>query len=257
MIHNKNIQAIALDLDGTLLRGDKTISAYTQAVLKACKKRGIRIIVATARPLRAMQQYCTAVDFDAFVVSNGAKVFYGDLQRTHQIAPKTARQLLTTLQGCPGMRITLETGENAYSNRPIEDYRTNIRDDLVSIADQEDILKIIVHLDTPDTAATVKAALTEDLHHSISAGYMLQIMDNTASKWNGIRTVLDLLGGKPEETVYFGDDHDDVVPIQMCGAGVAVANAIPEVKAVADHIAGSNEADGVAAFLDRFLLRNR
>ena len=254
MMSKANIRTIVVDLDGTLLRGDKTISAHTQAVLKACKERGIRVIVATARPFRAMQQFCAAVDFDAFVVSNGAKVICHGRDTLNRIHPSSAGQLLTVLSACPGMRITLETGENAYSNRPIEDYKTNIREDLVSIANQEDILKIIVHLDTPETAATVKAALSEDLYISISAGYMMQIMDRSASKWNGIQTVLHTIGGTPEETVYFGDDHDDIQPIRLCGLGVAVANAIEPVKAAADCIAQSNDNDGIAKFIEQYLL---
>lgn len=248
------IKTIVVDLDGTLLRRDKTISAYTEAVLKECKKRGIHIVVATARPLRAMQQYCNTVDFDAFIVSNGARIICGSRDTLFAIHPESAGRLLKIFRMHPDMRVTLETGENAYSNIPIEDYKTIIRNDLVSVAGQEDILKIIVHMDTPETAATVKAALSEELYVSVSAGYMMQIMDRSASKWNGILHVLEVLGSTPAEAAYFGDDHDDVMPIKLCGTGVAVANGIPEVKAVADYIADSNDADGVAHYIEQHLL---
>ena len=235
-VKERTIKALALDLDGTLLRSDKTISAETQTVLKECKKRGIRLLVATARPFRAMQQYCNLVDFDAFVVSNGARVICQGNDTLRGIHPESARRLLEIFAGFPDMRVTLETGENAYSNKPIEDYKTIIREDLVRVAGEEVILKIIVHMDTAETASLVQRALTDDLHVTVSAGYMMQIMDKSASKWNGIRVVLDAMGGTPEETAYFGDDHDDVLPIRMCGLGVAVENAIDEVKAAADAI---------------------
>ena len=68
------IKTIIVDLDRTLLHTDKTISLYTARILKECKKNAIRIMVATARPLRAIKEYCELVDFDAMVVSNGARV---------------------------------------------------------------------------------------------------------------------------------------------------------------------------------------
>ena len=71
---------------------------------------------------------------------------------------------------------------------------------------------------------------------------------------HGIKTVLDIFQFSPNETVYFGDDQDDIEPIQMCGLGVAVANGIDDVKRVADFIADSNDADGVAKFIEARLL---
>ena len=63
--------------------------------------------------------------------------------------------------------------------------------------------------------------------------------------------MLESVGCTPAEAIYFGDDFDDIEPLRMCGIGVAVANAIEEVKAVADSIAGSNDEDGVACFLEK------
>ncbi len=62
------------------------------------------------------------------------------------------------------------------------------------------------------------------------------------------------MGIAPEEAVYFGDDQDDAESMQICGLGVAVDNAIPEVKAVADDIAECNDADGVAKWIEAHLL---
>ena len=66
--------------------------------------------------------------------------------------------------------------------------------------------------------------------------------------------MLDICHCSPDETAYFGDDYDDIEPIKMCGMGIAVCNGIEEVKAVADHIAQSNDADGVAKFIEQVLL---
>lgn len=250
-----NCRAVIVDLDRTLLRTDKSLSSYTASVLRRCREKGIMILVATARPLRAIAQYCEQVDFDAMAVSNGARVICGNQQTEYGIDRHTAEHLLDVLKGYPDLRVTLETGGCAYSNKPIGDYETVISADLSSYVQAEGAMKILVHLDREDTLALVKQELTKDLYYSVSGGYLMQIMNRSATKWNGIRAMLEAVGCTPAEAVYFGDDHDDLEPIKRCGLGIAVANAIALVKEAADCIVRSNDEDGVARFLEEMLLR--
>mgnify|MGYP003300629916 CR=1 FL=1 len=113
-----------MDLDRTLLHTDKTLSAYTVKVLKKCQKRGINIMVATARPERETKQYSDLIDFDAMVASNGARIIYKNQRANYGICPQSAERLLNALNRYPNLRITVETGDCAYSNYPIEDYET-------------------------------------------------------------------------------------------------------------------------------------
>lgn len=256
MLRNEKIKTVVVDLDRTLLHTDKTLSEYTIKVLNECKKCGIKIMVATARPIRTTKEYCDLIDFDAMVVSNGARIIYKNQRTEYGICLESAEKLLNELQRYPNLRITLETGDCAYSNLPIEDYETIISDDLVSIAKAEGVLKILVHLDDEETLATVKNALTDDLYYTIAHGYLMQIMNTAATKWNGIKTMLDICNCSPDETVYFGDDQDDIEPIKMCGFGVAVANGIDDVRNVADYITEANDEDGVAKFIENQILKN-
>ncbi len=180
------VKTIIVDLDRTLLRTDKTVSPYTAEVLRKCKERGIGIMVATARPLRAIKSYCEVIDFDAMVVSNGARVIWGEKRKEYGICTKSAEHLLKNLKNDPTLRITLETGDCAYSNKRI-------------------------------------------------------------------KAMLEIGKYLPDEAIYFGDDYDDIEPIKMCGAGVAVSNAIEEVKAIADYVTESNDEDGVAKFMEQVL----
>ena len=144
----------------------------------------------------------------------------------------------------------METGTYAYSNKPIAYYETVVTGDLVGVAKTEGALKILVHKDREDVPAIVEKALSEDLYATVSGGFLIQVMDKEATKWNGVKEMLEKMGCLPRETAYFGDDHDDVEPIIRCGIGVAMANAIEEVKAVANYITRSNDEDGVACFLE-------
>ena len=249
-----HIKTIVVDLDRTLLRTDKTISSYTVNVLKKCKTNKIGIMVATARPLRAIEEYCKKIDFDAMVVSNGARIIWKNKRMEYGICQDSAEQLLNKLKHYPSFRITLETGDCAYSNKPVSDYETVICDDLISIAKNEGVLKILVHIDDEETLSIVKSELTEDLYYTVAHGYLMQIMSKSATKWNGIQSMLNVCEYSSDEVAYFGDDYDDIDPIQMCGIGIAVANGIDEVKAIADYITESNDKDGVAKFIEKMLL---
>ena len=256
MLNIASIKTIVVDLDRTLLHSDKTLSAYTVKVLEECKKCGIKIMVATARPFRTAKQYCEIINADAMVVSNGARIIYRNQRTDYSICQRSAEHILNALKGYPNLRITLETGDCAYSNFPISDYETILSDDLVGISNDEGVLKILVHLDNEETLDIVKKELTEDLYYTIAHGYLMQIMNTSATKWNGIKAMLNICNCSPNETVYFGDDQDDIEPIKMCGLGVAVYNGIDEVKDAADYIAASNDNDGVAEFLAHWILKN-
>lgn len=256
MIHTEHIKAIVVDLDRTLLHTDLSLSAYTLNVLHACKKQGIKIMVATARPFRAAKQYTDLICPDAMVASNGARILYQNQQTDHGICPQSARRLLTALSRYPDLRITLDTGDHAYSNHPIEDYEMILSDNLADISTTEGALKILVHLDREETLALVEKELTEDLYVTIAHGRLLQIMSTAATKWRGIQTLLDLCSCSPDETVYFGDDQDDIEPIKMCGLGVAVSNGIDAAKEAADEIAEANDADGVARYIEQRIWKN-
>ena len=250
----RNMKAIVVDLDKTLLHTDKTISAYTVGVLRQCKKRNIKIMIATARPLRDAIQYYEAIPFDAMAVSNGARIIYGSQKAEYRIPLQSANNLFDALEHYSNLRITLETGDRAYSNKPIQDYDTTLSDDLKGIAQKEGALKILVHIDDGKTLSIVENFLTKDLYYTIANEHLIQIMNKTATKWNGVKAMLDTANCTLEETVYFGDDSDDIESIEMCGTGVAVFNSITEVKNAADYITESNDADGVAKFIDKEIL---
>lgn len=248
------IKAIVLDLDRTLLRTDKTISEYTASVLRRCRERGLGVMAASARPMRTILPYCGAVHFDGITAGNGARIRCGSCCRDYAILTESAERLLTALSKDVSLRITLETGDAAYSNVAFEDFETVVTQDLVGVAKREGVLKILVGIDREGVLETVDGMLTDDLYRTVANGHLIQIMSRAATKWNGIQAMLAACGCTPAEAVYFGDDFDDAEPIKMCGLGVAVENAIPEVKEAADCVCESNDCDGVAKWLERNVL---
>lgn len=246
-----SIKAIITDLDRTLLCTDKSVSEHTNDVLKRCKERGIKLMAATARPERTAVPYSEIIGFDAMVLSNGARVICGTKKWEFPISTDSAMYLLDTLQKYRDIPITIETGDMAYSNIPIADYETALTSKLAEVILSEGAMKILFHL---EEESSISRILTDDLYYTVSNGYLMQVMDRTATKWNGILLMLKSFGISPSEAIYFGDDFDDIEPLKNCGIGVAVANAINEAASAADFICGTNDTDGVANFLEKHLL---
>ena len=157
------MKAIITDLDRTLLHTDKSVSDYTVNVLKKCREKGMLVIVASARPQRDMKKCVGEIEFDAMVVSNGARIIYGKDIIEADIPTHTARSVLSALKRYPDLKITLETGDEAYANAVFESYESIYCEDLISIAEKETVLKLIVGIEDEKTVDIVKAMLSDEL----------------------------------------------------------------------------------------------
>ena len=112
-------RAIIVDFDRTLLHTDKTISEYTVKVLLDLQKSGIRLFAATARPERAITDYCEMIPFDAVTTLNGARTIAKEDVFENPMNPHSAEEILLQLDHIPGMVISLETGSGLYANTDI------------------------------------------------------------------------------------------------------------------------------------------
>ena len=247
----KSIKAIITDLDRTLLRTDKSLSAYTLSVLQRCKERGIKVMAATARPERSIVEYEDAIGFDAVTVMNGAKVKVGNQVMTYGISTERAEEMIAKVCERKEFLFSVETGDLLYARDHIPEFDYVLHTGFPKMPAGETAYKILVSGE--GAAEFVREHLPENLHCTVANGYLVQIMSKDAKKRNGVEVMLDAFGISPEEAAYFGDDFDDIESIQLCGIGVAVDNAIREVKAVADEIAESNDEDGAARWIEEYL----
>ena len=249
---NLPYRAVIVDFDRTLLHTDKTISEYTAKVLRDWQEAGARLFAATARPQRAITEYCRQIAFDAVTTLNGARTVTPDAVYEHPIPAAEAESILEQLCSVPGSVVSVETGNGIYANTDIPLWAPTVVDDIQALPGREIIYKVLAsHPDTP--VDELPLSLPEDTYCSVAERTLLQVMSRSATKWNGIRDMLDAYGIDPAQAVYFGDDNDDAEPIRNCGCGVAVSNALESIREIADHVTGSNDEDGVAAFLSELL----
>lgn len=249
------MKAIITDLDRTLLHADKTISDYTLQVLQQCRERGILLMAATARPERAVFSYHKQVRFDAMTVMNGAGVILpGQKVPGYAIQRETAECILEKLCELPDIILSVEMGSEVYANIEIPEWEAKVFKGFPQLPAEGTIHKILVSRENENIGSLVQRLLPEDTYCSVAGNNLVQIMNRQATKWNGIQRMLAATGVSPEQTVYFGDDNDDIMSIKNCGIGVAVKNAIEAVKEAADEITESNDEDGVAKWIERSLL---
>ncbi|WP_167959178.1 HAD family hydrolase [Anaerosporobacter faecicola] len=119
---------------------------------------------------------------------------------------------------------------------------------------EEEALKVCMETADSEVAKKIAASIPGCNCIPFSDVDWYAFSKTNATKEHAIQQITQKLHIPLSETIAFGDDHDDIGMLQLAGKGIAMDNAIPEVKAVADAITGSNNQDGVARYLEWFLL---
>ena len=244
---------IVADLDGTLLRTDKTISDYTKNVLNQCRKSGIKVIYATGRGGSA-EQVAPAELFDGRITMNGAIARIGDTIIHDCLIPyQIARPLLIACDK-HGMKITSETSRMHYANFDVSElwpYITNYQ--IVDFAQHDkDAEKLYTPNPSLEDKLFIERILPSELYFVETAdinGFLGQIMHKDAIKAKAIYALANHWGIAQSEIVAFGDDLNDIDMLSSVGIGVAIGNAHTEVKSRAASVCLSNGADGLAEWI--------
>jgi Cof subfamily protein (haloacid dehalogenase superfamily) len=262
---------IATDLDGTLVRSDETVSAYSHEVLARVRAAGIPLIGATGRGPRLIDSCLEFIpEADFLVLAQGARVV--DLRdpsgpvtlRSVTVPGAEVHGVVEALEAVVGPLTLMveardEPGAPLYGEpHPAWKYPEALepRDRAEALAGPvvkafahsprhhpDELVAIARELVGPDGVTVTQAGL----------GY-IEICPPGVTKATGLAVVAESLGVDPSEVLVFGDMPNDLPMFGWAGWGrVAVANAHPEVRAVADEITQSNDEDGVAAYLDRLL----
>ena len=220
------IQMIITDLDRTLLRSDKTISSYTANILHRCREKGIKIVFATARPLRTVARFFGDIPADALILHNGAVIYAGDVLFAHYgIAADVKDEILLAIsRDFPGTTISVEIDNVNYANFDMQAewaYDEGIRSDFTNLP-HKPADKIIVGVSSHDEMARFAAYLPEDLYIQMCDGKLGLIMHKNATKWAAVQIAAAHFGIPAAQAVAFGDDYNDISMLEGCGAGVGV-----------------------------------
>ncbi|MBO0868867.1 MAG: HAD family phosphatase [Micromonosporaceae bacterium] len=263
---------VATDLDGTVVRSDDTVSGYTHQVLERIRATGIPVVGVTGRGPRLL--HLTRRDLpeaEYLVMAQGGTVL--DLtgpepvrMRTETVPGQVVTSLLEALEAVVGplsmMVEALDAPDAPLWGDPDAAWRYP---DAVERRTRVDalagpVLKVFACSAryTADELLAVARRLVPAREAEVTQaglGY-IEICPPGVTKAAGLALVAGTLGVDPAEVLVFGDMPNDLSMFAWAGFGrVAVANAHPDVLAVADEITLSNDEDGVAAYLERLLDR--
>ena len=260
---------VASDLDGTLVRSDGSISARTRAALERVEQEGAVLVLVTGRPPRWMAPVVEATGHRGLAVcANGALVY--DLHteqvvRAHLIDADAAAEVVAALRrDVPGVVFAVEKApvdgvpagfgrEHGYVPR-WDNGEVDV--DEIDALVREGVVKLLARheqLGSDELLAAARSslgALAEATHSSTDG--LLEISASGISKASGLASLADEHGVDAADVVAFGDMPNDVPMLTWAGHAVAVANAHPDVKAVADEVTAANDDDGVAQVLERW-----
>ncbi|WP_308406127.1 Cof-type HAD-IIB family hydrolase [Streptomyces naphthomycinicus] len=255
---------VATDLDGTLLRSDQTVSERTLRALAGAARAGAAHLVVTGRPATACKQYLAALGYRGLAVcGQGAQLYDAAADRLLTSASldlDVAREVVERVEAALGpleLGVVTAPPESRFKVTPRFGERVRHGWDVTTdrgLLWTEPIDKLVLHHPSvpEDEVESVAEALCGDLVtvvHSVRG--MVEVLPPGTTKAAGVERAARLLGCDPAETVAFGDMPNDIPLLAWAGYGVAVGNAHPALRAMADEIAPANDEDGVAVVLER------
>lgn len=269
------VKVILLDLDGTLLNSDKTVSAANYAALERAAAMGVHIVPATGRFYEGMPEVVRNLPFVRYVVSvNGAEIYDTKEKKVlhrEELESKEASAIYEYLTTLPALCDAYVEGwgymDRSYYDRMEEfaaqpyvlkmfkELRTPV-DDMKGFLAQHKVQKVMAFFNDMDRRAVelerVKALFP---HTAVSSSISnnIEINAQKATKGGALLNLCAVLGIDVKDSMAFGDGSNDLAMIQNAGIGVAMGNAYPGLKEAADYVTLTCDEDGVAHAIHKFV----
>ena len=262
---------IVLDLDDTLLLDNGKISEENKKTLNMAQEKGVKIVLASGRPTFGVKRIAEELElekYEGFILSyNGGRIidcktkevlFETHLTKEQKEKLFELSKKYETFIHTYDEENILANGDNPYSY--IESEITNMPLKIVDnfLDDTPENCIKAVFLQTPEHLKEVeeilKPSMKDEMSMTITKPYFLEFMNKDVDKGKSIKRLCDILGIDISEVIAIGDSYNDISMIQTVGFGVAMGNAVEEVKNIAKFITDTNENDGVAKVVKQFVL---
>jgi hypothetical protein len=263
---------IVLDLDGTLTNRDKVITPRTKAALIEAQKKGTIVVLASGRPTYGVLPLAEELELEnygGYVLSFNGGIIYNCQNRQivfqKQLPQKSNWRIIRAAKQENVDILTYENDTIITNNAASEYVTIESRINHLKIK-QIDDLESYVNFTVPKflmvgdgnflagVENNVKDILGDEFSIYRSDPYFLEILPQGIDKAQCLGQLLHIIGIDTQEMIACGDGYNDLTMIQFAGLGVAMENAVPPVLAAADYITASNNDDGVAQVVEKFLL---
>lgn len=263
---------LVLDLDGTLTNQQKEITPYTRNILIKAQEQGIKIVLASGRPTYGIVPLANELrlgDFEGYILSyNGGQIIdwkTKDVMYENTLHPEVYPYLYEcaskngfTILSYKDEYIISENADDPYVRH--EAFLNKMPS--ITVPCFLDVINFPVAkcliVGDPEPLAILEQEMKVTLRNQMnvfrSEPFFLELVPKGIDKARSLAVLLDELGMKEEEMIACGDGFNDLSMIQYAGLGVAMANAQEIVRKEADYITLSNEEDGVAHVVEKFIL---
>lgn len=256
------IKAVFFDIDGTLISfGTHCVPDSTVAALEAVHKKGIRIFIATGRPKRIINNLAQLEErhlIDGYVTINGSYCYLGSDIIYKESVPLAIVKTVGEFCAAHDVPCIVSTEKDIYVTRPDEQFRylfyEYLHVDKMPVVDYNNLLTKRIFQLTPFFSIGQEQVVRPYLEHCSIARWHPAFVDITGgTKEHGIQQMLRVLGIDKSEIMAFGDGGNDRGMLRYAGIGVAMGQAVDDVKAAADYVTAAVDEDGVAKALKRFI----
>lgn len=259
---------LAFDMDGTLLTDSNTILPGTLKAIRQAKEKGIHITVTTGRSLQGIEDYRKILPLDIPVITcNGAMVISPDGNILFEKnLEKNSALFILNYRRRPETRLIFWCKNRLYIDRETDEtisYAALSNAEYTVYSDPapyaaEGITKIL-WIDKPNIHMHYKLLLSKSsltcTEYCVSKPEFLEFFHKDVSKGTALEFLCNYLSISSEQSIAFGDGDNDVALLNAAGLGIAMGNASDAAKKAADFVTTSNETDGIALALNRFLIK--
>ncbi|MBA5729972.1 HAD family phosphatase [Aerococcaceae bacterium INB8] len=272
----RDIQLVAIDLDGTLLRDDKSLSQENVDAIKEAIEQDVQVVICTGRTLPSIQylskQLPQGHGDEYLILQNGAVIHQlpdlnivhetilteGDRQAIYDVFKEYRSEEVQMVAFDPDKLYLID--DETANPTVVQDAKTLSTD--ITLAKFEEVLnletlyKIVVFggVEFIDNyLEKIPNELYDQVHIVRSLPVAIEFIPKLANKANGLNALIQLLDIKAENIMTIGDELNDYEMVKMAGLGVAMENGHPEVKRVADELTLTNNENGVAHAIRKFV----
>lgn len=261
---------VATDLDDTLLRDDLTISDETRQVMTEAIAQGAHVTIATGRMFDSARQTAQQVGLNVPIITYQGSLIKNLLDEEvlyeRFVPAELAAKIYAYCREHGGLHLQTYLEDKLYVEQDSEKIRAYAKQSNIPFIVEPSFQKLfeqgkhtkLIMIDEPTRLDAIMPELREllgsELHLTKSKPHYLEILHREGTKGHALRFLAAHYGVPIEETIAIGDAMNDYEMVKAAGLGVAVANAVPELKEIADYITLSNNDDGVRHVLSKFVL---
>ncbi len=248
------MKLVVFDLDDTLLNSKEEVSERNRQAILKCSQKGMKIGYITVRSPRKIKTFLHGLPCDCIAYYNGALIFADNkLIEENLIKYVDAINFINkVIEVAPNINIGAHFEPYYFNDKEIRNISTHEKYNLNSFPKYnfQRIRLVLKGYECMDLSQYI----SNEMQYHISVHKTAIITHKYAEKGKSLDTLIHYFGIEKEQTVSFGDDINDISMLKASGIGVAMGNAVSQVKDIADYITLSNDEDGVAEYIETYIL---